>query len=74
MDAARATMRAMRTEENRLLADRVQADQTAVRRLQLITFALVAVAVGLLGWIGWLVVRAARRQRQDTDTLRAREG
>jgi CHASE3 domain sensor protein len=26
MDAARATMRAMRTDENRLLADRVQAD------------------------------------------------
>ena len=70
MDAARATMRTMRSEENRLLADRVQADRTASRRLQQVTFALVAVAVGLLGWIGWLVMRAARRQRQDTDTLR----
>ena len=64
MDAARATMRAMRTEENRLLADRVQADQAAGRRLQQVTFALVAVAVGLLGWIGWLVLRTARRQRK----------
>jgi PAS domain S-box-containing protein len=70
MDAARATMRAMRTEENRLLAERVQADQTAGRRLQQVTFALVAVALALLGWIAWLVARATRRQRQDTDALR----
>ena len=70
MDATRATLRAMRTEENRLLVNRVQADQSAGRRLQLVTFGLVAVAVGLLGWIGWLFMRAARRQRQDTDALR----
>jgi PAS domain S-box-containing protein len=70
LDAARATLRAMRTEENRLLAERVQADRSAGRRLQLVTFGLVVVAVGLLGWIGWLFMRAARRQRQDTDALR----
>src|SRR5512134_486225 len=70
MDTARATLRAMRREENRLLANRVQADQSASSRLQLVTFGLVAVAVGLLGWISWLFVRAARRQRQDTDALR----
>ncbi len=35
-----------------------------------VTFALVAVAVGLLGWIGWVATRAARRQREDTDALR----
>ena len=70
MDAARATLRAMRREENRLLAERVQADRSAGRRLQLVTFVLVAVAVGLLGWTGWLFMRAARRQRQDTDALR----
>jgi two-component system sensor kinase FixL len=70
MDATRATVRAMRTEENRLLAERVQADQTAGRRLQQVTFALVAGAVALLGWIAWLVTRTTRRQRQDTDALR----
>ncbi len=70
MDAARATMRAMRTDENRLLADRVQADQAVSRRLQQVTFVLVAVTVGLLGCIAWLTLRAARRQRQDTDALR----
>jgi PAS domain S-box-containing protein len=70
MDAARSTMRAMRTEENRLLADRVQAEQSAGRRLQQAAFTLVAVAIALLGWIGWLVARTARRQRQDTDALR----
>jgi PAS domain S-box-containing protein len=70
MDAARATMRTTRTDENRLLADRVRADQAAGRRLQVVTFALVTVAVGLLGWIGWLVMRAAGRQRQDTAALR----
>jgi PAS domain S-box-containing protein len=70
VDAARATLRAMRTEENRLLADQVQADQSAGRRLQLIAFALVAVAVVLLGWVGWLFMRAARRQREDTERLR----
>jgi two-component system, LuxR family, sensor kinase FixL len=48
----------------------VQADQTAGGRVQQVTFALVALAVGLLGWIGWLVLRAASRQRQDTDALR----
>jgi PAS domain S-box-containing protein len=70
IDAAGATMRAMRTEENRLLADRVQADQIASRRLQQVTFALVALTVGLFGWIAWLALRAGRRQRQDTDVLR----
>ena len=70
MDAARATLRTMRREENHLLANRVQADQTTGRRLQLVTFGLVAVAVGLVGSIGWLFLRAARRQRQDTDALR----
>jgi PAS domain S-box-containing protein len=70
MDAVRATVRTMRTEENRLLADRVQAGHAAGRRLQLVTFGLVAVAVGLLGGIGWLVARAARFQRQDNDALR----
>lgn len=70
MDAARATLRTMRTEENRLLAERVQTDRTAGRRLQQVTFALVAVAVGLLGWTGWLVMRTARRRLHDTNALR----
>ena len=34
MDAARATMRAIRSDENRLLADRVEAGRSAVSRLQ----------------------------------------
>ena len=63
---SRATMRAMRTEENRLLADRVQADRAAVRRLQRISIALAAVAVGLLGWIGWLL--AAQRAASTAET------
>ena len=41
MDSARRTMQAMRAEENRLLADRVRADQAAVRRLQFVSIALV---------------------------------
>lgn len=55
MDAARATMRAMRVEENQLLADRVRVDQAAGRPLQQVTFGLVGVAAGLLAWTGWLV-------------------
>jgi PAS domain S-box-containing protein len=70
MDSARRTLQAMRTEENRLLADRVQKDQAAMRRLQFISMALAAAASGFLAWIFWLIARSARRQRQGTDTLR----
>ena len=73
MDAARTTMQAMRAEENRLLAERVQADQAAVLYLQWLSIALVIAAIGLLGWIGWLqrppsttagTGGAARRERR----------
>ena len=60
----------MRAEENRLLAARVQANHAAVRRLQQILIALVVAAVGLLGWVAWLIAGNARRQREGTDTLR----
>ena len=70
MDIARRTLQAMRAEENRLLADRVQVDQAVVRRLQFISMALAAAASGCLAWIFWLIARSARRQRQGTDTLR----
>ena len=70
LDAARATLRAMRTEEYRLMAERVQANQSAGRGLQQLTFALVAAALGLLAAIAWRVMSTARRQRQDADALR----
>ena len=73
--AARSTIQAMRAEENRLLEARVQANHAAVRRLQQILVALVAAAVGLLGWVAWLIAGNARRQREGADTLRrANEG
>jgi two-component system sensor kinase FixL len=68
--AARNTIQAMRAEENRLLGARVQANHAAGRRLQQILVALVAAAVGLLGWVAWLIAGTARRQRATTDTLR----
>ena len=68
--AARSTIQAMRAEENRLLEARVQANHAAVRRLQQILVALVAAAVGLLGWVAWLIAGNARRQREGADTLR----
>ena len=68
--AARSTIQAMRAEENRLLEARVQANHAAVRRLQQILVALVAAAVGLLGWVTWLIAGNARRQREGADTLR----
>ena len=68
--ATRNTIQAMRAEENRLLAARVQANHAAVRRLQQILIALVAAAVGLLGWVTWLIAGNARRQREGADTLR----
>jgi two-component system sensor kinase FixL len=60
----------MRVEENRLLADRVQLDQEAVRRLQVVSIALALTASGFLGWIFWLTSRNARRQRQGVESLR----
>ncbi len=69
-DSARRTLQAMRAEENRLLAYRVQVDRAAVRRLQLVSIALAVAAFGFLAWIFWLIARNARRQRQGTDTLR----
>ena len=70
MDSARRTLQAMRAEENRLLADRVQVDQAAVRRLQFVSIALAVAASGFLAWIFRLIGRNARRQRQGADTLR----
>jgi two-component system sensor kinase FixL len=70
MDGARRTLQAMRAEANRLLADRVQVDQAAARRLQFISMALAPAAPGILAWIFWLLARSARRQRQGADTLR----
>ena len=68
--AARNTIQAMRAEENRLLAARVQANHAAGRRLQQILIALVVAGIGLLGWVAWLITGTARRQRASTDTLR----
>jgi CHASE3 domain sensor protein len=57
MDAVRATVRTMRTEENRLLADRVQAGHIAGRRLQLVTFRPRR-GGGRTAWGDWLARRA----------------
>jgi PAS domain S-box-containing protein len=70
LNAARGTVQSMRAEEDRLLAARVQANQAAVRRLQQLLIGLAAAAVGMLGWVGWLIAGTARRQRASTDTLR----
>jgi two-component system sensor kinase FixL len=70
MDGARRTLQLMRVEENRLLADRLQADQAAVRRLQSVSIALAVAATGILAWVFWLMAGSARRQRQGADTLR----
>lgn len=69
-DNARGTLPAMRVEENRLLADRVQVDQAAVRRFEFVSVALAVAASGFLAWIFWLIAGNTRRQRQGTDTLR----
>ena len=61
MDAVRESMRMMRAEENRLLADRVQVNQVAVRRLQWVLIVLVVAAIALLGWVGSLIAGNARR-------------
>ena len=70
LNAARGTIQSMHAEEDRLLAERVQANQAAVRRLQQLLIGLAAAAVGMLGWVGWLIAGTARRQRASTDTLR----
>jgi len=69
MDASRGTMQSMRAEENRLLVDRVRADQAAVRSLQRVSMALLAVAMALMAWIIWLLARNARRQQHGTEVL-----
>jgi two-component system sensor kinase FixL len=66
--------RTRNTDANRLsnvIADNPN-HQAPVRQLRQagVTSALVVLAVGLLGLIGWLVLRAARHQRQDADALR----
>lgn len=73
MDAARATLRAMRAEANRLLADRVRVDRAAISDLQWLSIVLLVVTVGLLGGIAWLLERNARRQRESTDELRTKK-
>ena len=57
MDAARATLRAMRAEENRLLADRVQVDRAAISGLQCCPSFSSWVAVVLLAGLAWLLAR-----------------
>lgn len=71
LDSARRTLRAMRAEESRLLADRLRVNQAAVRRLQLVSVALAVAASGFLAWIFWGIAGNARRQRQANDTLEA---
>jgi PAS domain S-box-containing protein len=70
MSAVRGTMRLMRAEETRLLADRVQTNRAAIRRLQQVLIGIAVAAVGLAGWVGWLSAGNARRQRDSTNTLR----
>lgn len=62
MNALRGALQAMRSEENRLLAERVQVNQTAFRRLQQVLVALVVAATGLAAWIIWLIASNARRR------------
>jgi PAS domain S-box-containing protein len=69
LETARATMRRMRSEESRLLAERVRLDHNAVGALQSLAIALVAIVAALLGFVVWLVANLAARQRQNTETL-----
>lgn len=71
LEAVRATLRDLRSEELALLATRVDDDRAAVRRLEGLSLVLVATALGLVGWIGVLMGTASRRQRQMAEALRS---
>lgn len=69
VDAARSTVRGIRLEENRLLSDRITENQLAVRRLQWVAIALGIVSTLFGSGIFWLVVRRARRVREQAEAL-----
>ncbi len=69
LDDARAMVRDMRAEENRLLGERARGNQDAVRRLQWLSVALGITAAGLGVWVFRLNTRRARRVLKHADEL-----
>jgi two-component system, LuxR family, sensor kinase FixL len=69
LDTARNTVRSVRSEENRLLADRLNDNQRAVRRLQWLAIGLGAVSSLFGSLVYWLMVRRAARVRAAADAL-----
>jgi two-component system sensor kinase FixL len=75
LTSAHETLREMRVDENRLLTERVRADQAAVRRLRITAIGVVAGAGGLLVSLVWLLSRDATRERQRASNLtRVKDG
>jgi PAS domain S-box-containing protein len=70
LTSAREMLREMRVEENRLLTERVQADQTAVQRLQITAIGVVISAGGLFAAFVWLLARDVTRERQNATDLK----
>jgi len=70
LTSARERLREMRVEENRLLTERVQADQAAVQRLQVTAIGVVIGAGGLFAAFVWLLARDATTERQKATDLK----
>jgi PAS domain S-box-containing protein len=69
LDGVRRIAQDMRLGENRLLQDRAQGDQAAVRRLALVALVVFTASVGLLGLVLWSVRRDLRRRESGTEAL-----
>jgi PAS domain S-box-containing protein len=68
--AARAVLRDMRVEEDRLLRIRAEADRTGIHRLQWIAGVIGTIALALLAAVFWLFLRDVRHQGAVADALR----
>ncbi len=72
MDAVRANIAAIRTSELALLSDRTRTDAAAIRHIYWMGLAIVAIAVGCLGWVYVLLANDARQRLALASEQRAR--
>jgi PAS domain S-box-containing protein len=70
LSAARAVLRDMRIEEDRLLRIRAEADRTGIHRLQWIAGVIGTIALALLAAVFWLFLRDVRHHGAVADALR----
>jgi signal transduction histidine kinase/ActR/RegA family two-component response regulator len=73
MDAIRANISAIRTGELALLSERTRSDEAAIRHIYRMGLVIVAIAVGCLAWVYFLLANDAKQRAALASEQRARQ-